>query len=316
MKSPFGGQGCAGEVTASGHRAKGEPMSPVPEPGNAAHPAAPVLAPDFVVVDVETACARVSSICQIGIVGFRGGVEVFAYETLVDPCDDFSSFNVRVHGITRDHVAGKPTFGHIHADVAAHLSGRITVAHSNFDKGALASACRSHARPELQATWLDSVRVARRAWPHLPSHRLNVLSKFLGIRHQHHDALSDARAAGMVMVRAIEHTGIGLAGWLIPTDARSGPAPKAADAGPLKGQRIALLGAARDGALATWLADLGARIVSSVGTTTTLLVVSRDQPFGRFFHASAPYRRAEALRRTGAKIEILLEEELRIRLGP
>lgn len=45
--------------------------------------------PDFVVVDVETACARVSSICQIGIVGFRQGREVFAYETLVDPCDEF-----------------------------------------------------------------------------------------------------------------------------------------------------------------------------------------------------------------------------------
>lgn len=26
--------------------------------------------PDFVVIDVETACSRVSSICQIGIVGF------------------------------------------------------------------------------------------------------------------------------------------------------------------------------------------------------------------------------------------------------
>ena len=55
---------------------------------------------DFVVVDVETACSRVSSICQIGIVGFRNGAEVFAYETLVDPCDEFSPFNTRIHGIS------------------------------------------------------------------------------------------------------------------------------------------------------------------------------------------------------------------------
>ena len=47
-------------------------------------------------VDVETACARVSSICQIGIVGFRDGVESFAYETLVDPRDEFSPFNTRI----------------------------------------------------------------------------------------------------------------------------------------------------------------------------------------------------------------------------
>ncbi|WP_157078383.1 DUF1275 family protein [Sphingobium abikonense] len=61
---------------------------------------------DFVAVDVETACGRVSSICQIGIVGFRGGAIAFEYETLIDPKDDFSSFNTRIHGITADHVAG------------------------------------------------------------------------------------------------------------------------------------------------------------------------------------------------------------------
>lgn len=60
-------------------------------------PALDAAAPDFVVVDVETACSSVSSICQIGIVGFRNGVEVFEYETLVDPLDCcFSSFNTRI----------------------------------------------------------------------------------------------------------------------------------------------------------------------------------------------------------------------------
>lgn len=266
---------------------------------------------DFVVVDVETACSRVSSICQIGIVGFRDGSEVFAYETLVDPCDDFSSFNTRIHGISCDHVVGQPTFAHIHAIVDAHLSGRVTVAHSYFDKGALAAACRVHCRDPIQTTWLDSVRVAKRAWPELPSHRLNVLSKFLGVRHRHHDALSDARAAGMVIVRAIDHTGIDLAGWLAPANPRGGAAPKPAAEGPFKGRRVALLGAARDGPLAQWLAERAARVVASVGVTTTMLVVAENHPFGRFAHASAPYRRAEELRRAGMPIEIIGEQALR-----
>ncbi len=271
-------------------------------------------APDFVVIDVETACSRVSSICQVGIVGFREGREVFAYETLVDPCDEFSVFNTRIHGLTCDHVAGGPTFAHIHATVAAHLSGRITVAHSNFDKGALAAACRVHDRVPIEATWLDSVRVAKRAWPHLPSHRLNVLSKFLGIRHKHHDALSDARAAGMVVVRAIEHTGIDLAGWLTPVN-RNAPAPKPAATGPLKGERVAILGGQRDSALAHWLAAAGARVMASVGTTTTMLVIGEAQPFGRFYTASPACRRAEELRRAGQALAIVSEAELRARLG-
>jgi len=276
--------------------------------------------PDFVVIDVETACSRVSSICQIGIVGFHDGQEIFAYETLVDPQDEFTYFNTRIHGITSDHVAGQPSFAHIHAVVDSHLSGRITVAHSNFDKGALASACQIHDRAPIQTTWLDSVRVAKRAWPHLPSHRLNVLSKYLGVRHKHHDALSDARAAGMVVVRAIEHTGIDLAGWLTPTKGltptkqRSAPAPQPSATGPLLGCRIAILGAPRDGAFAHWLASAGARVMASVGATTTMLVISNEQPFGRFVSASPAYRRAEELRHSGSAIEIVSEDDLRSRI--
>ena len=51
-------------------------------------------APDFVVIDVETACSRVSSICQIGIVGFRDGRIQFEYETLVDPRDQIGRAHV------------------------------------------------------------------------------------------------------------------------------------------------------------------------------------------------------------------------------
>ena len=57
-----------------------------------------------------------------------------------------------------------------------------------------------HGRAAIDATWLDSVRVAKRVWPELPSHRLNIVSKHLGIRLKHHDALCDARAAGLIVV--------------------------------------------------------------------------------------------------------------------
>lgn len=269
--------------------------------------------PDFVVVDVETACSALSSICQIGIVGFRNGAVAFEYETLIDSLDHFSSFNIGIHGITSDHVFGAPTFGAIHAAVDGYLGGRITVAHSSFDKGALSAACRIHDRSEIETTWLDSVRVAKRAWPELPSHRLNALSRFLGLRHRHHDALSDARAAGMVVVRAIEHTGIDLAGWLAPSRPTE-RAPKVAATGPLKGERVAILGAPRDGPLAHRLAAAAARVVASVGTTTTMLVIGNEQPFGRYVTAHAEYRRAEALRRDGSAIAILPEDEITARL--
>lgn len=271
------------------------------------------LAPDFVSVDVETACSRVSSICQIGIVGFRDGKIVFEYETLIDPRDHFSSFNIRVHGITSDHVIGKPCFGDLHDTIAAHLGGRITVAHSYFDKGALSAACRVHARDAIDAAWLDSVRVAKRVWPELPSHRLNVVSRHLGIRLKHHDALSDARAAGLIVVRACEETGISLRDWLTPARTSARAAPVAAATGPLAGQRIAILGERRDGPLAHRIAALGGRVVASVGKTTTMLAVVADEPFG-YVRYDAQFRKTLELQERGSAIEIMSAAALLARL--
>ncbi len=266
--------------------------------------------PDFVVIDVETACSRVSSICQIGIVGFRNGREIFDYETLIDPRDEFHAFNTRIHGIAEHHVAGQPTFGDVHAIVHRHLSGRTTVAHSYFDKGALAAACRIHDRPPIETVWLDSVRVAKRAWPDLPNHRLGVLATYLGIPHKHHDALSDARAAGWVIVKAIDQTGIALDEWLAPPR-KPGPAPRPAAFGPLLGERVVILGEPRDGALARMIAALGGRIVSSMGKTTTLLVVAGAAPFGYGARNSAAFRKAEEYRRLGMPIRIVSEQDFR-----
>jgi DNA polymerase-3 subunit epsilon len=267
-------------------------------------------APDFVVIDVETACSRVSSICQVGIVGFRDGAITFEYEALIDPRDHFSGFNTRIHGISAQHVLGQPCFADVHGIIDGHLGGRITVAHSYFDKGALAAACRVHDRAVVDTTWLDSVRVAKRAWPELSSHKLNVVAGHLGIPLKHHDALSDARAAGMIVVRAIEHLNMPLAQWVVPTARqRVGPAPLPSATGPLRGERVAILGQVRTGPLAHRIAANGGRVVSAVGSTTTILVVVGDDP-SAYVRYDPQYRKAEAIRRSGGTIRIVSEREI------
>ncbi|MHA6723195.1 exonuclease domain-containing protein [Sphingomonas sp. RS2018] len=262
--------------------------------------------PDFVVIDVETACARVSSICQVGIVGFRDGREVFAWETLLDPCDEFHAMNTHIHGIAAHHVVGQPTFAHVHYEIDRHLAGRVTVAHSYFDKGALAAACRVHDRAMIETTWLDSVRVAKRAWPDLANHKLGGLARYLGIPHRHHDALSDARAAGWVIVKAIDHTGLSLADWMAPPR-KAGPAPRAAPDGLLRGERVVIVGEPRDGPLAHAVAGRGGVVRSAVGSTTTMVVLANAGPLVR---NDPQLRKAQAARLGGQPIRIVAAEAL------
>lgn len=293
-------------------------MAPLVEPRAASLPfSAPAAAPDFVVIDVETACNRASSICQIGIVGYAAGRELFAYETLVDPRDAFSPFNIRLHGIGPERVIGQPSFPQLHSILREHLEGRIVVAHSNFDQGALSAACRLAGLQMFRSRWLDSVQVARHAWPELPTHRLNALASHLNLEHKHHDALSDARVAGWVMVRAMEKTGLDITGYLAaPWRGTPRPRrPRPAARGPLAGERVAIVASPHNTNLPNEIAAAGGRVMANVGQTTTLLVVAGTRPFSSGVRTTASFLKAEAIAAEGGAISILTAEELRDRIA-
>ena len=76
---------------------------------------------DFVAVDVETANADYSSICQIGIVGFEKGAVAWTWGAFINPLAEFDSKNVSVHGITEADAASAPTFADIHQDIRSRL---------------------------------------------------------------------------------------------------------------------------------------------------------------------------------------------------
>jgi len=287
-------------------------------------PAPPqVIAPlnlDFVAIDVETACSRNSSICQVGIVGFLDGKEVLTFESLVDPRDEFDPFNVGLHGIDRHHVRGKPHFGHLHETLAGHLGGRIAVAHSSFDRGALSAAALQHRKPEIEARWLDSVAVARRAWPDLPNHKLKTMADHLGINFKHHDALNDARTAGLVVLRASEETGLSLKDWFAaPRKPRSkAPVARPGGSGPLAGECVCMTGdmSVPKPKMADEIAAAGGSVTSTVSGKTTILVLGH-QDVSTFAgkDKSAKHIKAEVMNAAGHHVRIMVEHEFRMLLA-
>lgn len=278
----------------------------------------------FVAIDVETANPQLSSICQVGVVVFEGVDEIFATSWLIDPEDYFDGLHISIHGIDEGRVAGAPNFSAIYNQLSEHLSDQVVVSHTAFDRSAVRQACARHAPGSISCRWMDSARVARRAWPQFAQrgYGLANVAKELGISFQHHDALEDARAAGQIMVRAVQETGIALEDWFSrcdqPIGGRQSVARSGDGDGPLLGETVVITGAlsAPRQAVADLLHEAGAAVSPSVTKRTTLLIVG-DQDISKLAgkSKSAKHLRAEQLIAAGYSIRVIGETDLSAMLG-
>lgn len=271
----------------------------------------------FIAVDLETANPRMSSVCQIGVVTFEDGKEVAAQMRYVDPRDYFDPVNVSIHGVTESDVRGAPHFGELHGWLCEQTSGEIVACHTHFDRVALAQACGQHALEPLACNWLDTARVARRAWSEFSQsgYGLANLARHFGISFQHHDALHDARTAGLILLKAIEETGFNPAEWIENPISPGSGAPIRRDGdgdGPLLGETIVFTGSLEipRRAAADLAHEAGAAVEPNVTKHTTLLVVG-DQDIAKLNGAdkSGKHRKAEQLIERGQPIRIVGEAD-------
>jgi DNA polymerase III epsilon subunit-like protein len=179
-------------------------------------PQQPAPLADFLAVDVETANSDMASICSIGLVYFKDSQPVRRLTILVNPKDRFDAINVSIHGIRPEHVANAPTMCEAMPVVASALATAVVVHHTHFDRTALCQAAAKHGFPEPTCRWLDSARVARRAWERFArrGYGLADLAAEFEIEFKHHDACEDARAAGLVLLKAMEATGLSIDEWV------------------------------------------------------------------------------------------------------
>jgi len=171
----------------------------------------------FAVIDVETANPDQGSICQIGVVVFEDGKEVDSWSTLVNPDTWFHWMNIDIHGIDEDDVKDSLSFLEVSSKLNRYLAeSPVVVSHTIFDKNALTQAFAKINMPPPQCAWLDSARVARRTWEQFAyeGYGLANLAAYIKFEFQHHDALEDARASGMILLAAIKESGKTIEEWL------------------------------------------------------------------------------------------------------
>ncbi len=170
---------------------------------------------EFIAIDIETANPDRSSICQVGIARFKDGLLVEEWQSYIDPEVDFNDrFTNTIHGINKEIVKNSPKFNEVINDINSLLDNKIVVSHGPFDKNSISKAVDLHDVRLPNCTWLDTLQVARRAWPELKHHGLSDICKKINYEFKHHDALEDAKAAGQVLLAAITKTGIPVDKWL------------------------------------------------------------------------------------------------------
>jgi DNA polymerase-3 subunit epsilon len=277
---------------------------------------------DFVALDVETANADMSSICQIGLACFTQEKALEEWKTYVDPEDYFDGMNISIHGIDEAKVKGAPTLPGIADQIFGYLDGRVAVCHTHFDRVAMRQAFSKYGLRSPTCAWLDSARVARRTWKEFAwkGYGLDSVCSALGYEFTHHDALEDAKAAAHILLTAIEKTGIDVDGWhrrvKQPIDLRCtddiarGGNPE----GPLYGEVIVFTGRLdipREEAK-TMAAEIGCSVKDGVTKATTILVVG-DQDIRNLagHEKSSKHRKAEEMMREGQAIRILMESDFK-----
>jgi DNA polymerase III subunit epsilon len=161
---------------------------------------------NFVALDFETANSSRSSVCSIGIVEYENSAIKREYYRLVKPKKNyFSSMNIRVHGITKQDVAGANEFDVLwEEEIKPILEGKLVIAHNaQFDMGVLRAVLDQYQLPYPMLAYNCTVNISKKTWT-LNKYNLNVVSDYLGFTFSHHHALEDAKAAGHILLSAKE----------------------------------------------------------------------------------------------------------------
>ena len=162
---------------------------------------------ELAIVDSETTGldATEGRIVEIGVVICRGGKVLAKKSWLIDPGVPIPASATDVHGITAAMVAGKPTFKQVYPEFVRFIGSRDLIAHnSSFDVRFLAAEIDRHRLEPPGNVVLDSLRLFRRWYPDLKSHRLGDVCRHLGVPiGTEHRAVADSLLLGSAFHAAL-----------------------------------------------------------------------------------------------------------------
>ncbi len=167
--------------------------------------------PVCIVLDTETAtCRPPQHLLELGAVRLEDGRVTARFESLVRPRVPIDPGASAVHGIQEPDVREAPPAGEVLARFADWCAGAsFFVAHNAPFDAAVLGFESARCGIELPALpYLDTLRLARKAYPQARNHRLTTLVAELGLAHERaHRALDDAAACAELFLGCARELG-------------------------------------------------------------------------------------------------------------
>ena len=163
---------------------------------------------DYTIVDIETTGLSPlrDEIIEISALKVREHIVVDKFSTLTKPAALISPFISALTGITNEMVKDAPEIKSILLSFKDFLANDCIVGHNiNFDYRFLHHNLEKYFGTGLDNDRLDTVKLARKFCPDLPSYKLSSLAKHFDINTEgHHRALKDCEMTYNLYNKIIE----------------------------------------------------------------------------------------------------------------
>ena len=161
----------------------------------------------LVAIDFETANNYLCSPCSMGYASYNDGELLDNNEIYIKPHPRYFFFtNTHIHLIEEKDVIDEYEFIEYYDELKDLFLDSILIAHNaSFDIGVLNQTCDLYGLDHFKNKYIDTVTLARRAYPELYNHKLNTVCDYLNIDLRHHNGKSDSFASLMIVLKTMNN---------------------------------------------------------------------------------------------------------------
>lgn len=161
-------------------------------------------------LDFETANGHRSSVCSMGLclIDAATGEVTAKHHMLINPHQNFSHFNITLHGITPTMVAAAPSFPVAMACLSTFIDEEtVVVAHNApFETSCINRGCEAYGIPMPSFTFVCTLALARALITGIASYALPSVGIVCGLpMFNHHRADDDAEACARIFLHLARH---------------------------------------------------------------------------------------------------------------